>query len=89
MRICGSQPRLAGLIAPKVVFLGLFCETLVARPVRTLRGHVRSHTIACEGVGRGQFCTLGERTAKTCCLLVTTASVWPLVAYHVVLGRAT
>ena len=71
MRICGSQPRLAVSIAPKVAFSGLFCETLEARLVPTRRGDVRVHKNARERDGRAALCALGERTAENRFLLVT------------------
>jgi len=37
--MCGARSGLAGFIAPKVTFLGLFSETLEAGAMRPLRGH--------------------------------------------------
>ncbi len=70
MRTCGLEPRLADLIAPEVAFFGLFCETLGARLVRTLRGDVNALVFACERVPSVALRSPGPRSAKTCFLLV-------------------
>jgi len=71
MHTCRFKPRLVDLIAPKVSFFGLFCETLEARLVQMLRGDVNALVFACERVPGVVPCSPGPRGAKTCFLPVT------------------
>jgi hypothetical protein len=71
MCMCWFEPRPADLIAPEVVFLGLFCKTLGARLVRTLRGDVNALVFACQRVPGVAPRSHGPRSAKTCFLPVT------------------
>jgi hypothetical protein len=82
MRMSWSRPRLGGLIAPRLAFLGLFSETVEARPERTLRGHARVQVIAREWVGRSRERTPGTRKAKKCFLRVTSDAFFECGGLH-------
>jgi hypothetical protein len=74
MRILWSRPRLGGLIAPRLAFLGLFSETLEARPAPTRRGIARVDVLTHERVAQPQLYSPGTLHAKTLFLRVHTRS---------------